>query len=152
MAAAWYVIFNEENRNERNNFRIVRKFLHDTQNPFDIPERRFQEIYRLSRETVMQLCMELHPYMPQGIKSTAIPSELKVSDLNGKILAVNSGHGGRTHDARLECFPYFDTFRTVVSKWTNKYLVIRRFRISPTTLLDDTKIKAIRRITFCSLY
>ncbi|EFN72126.1 hypothetical protein EAG_04534, partial [Camponotus floridanus] len=57
---------------------IVRKFLRDTQNPFDIPERRFQEIYRLSREEVMQLCMELYPYMPQDIKSTAIPSELKV--------------------------------------------------------------------------
>lgn len=26
---------------------------------------------------------------------------LKISDYNGKILAVNSGHGGRTHDARV---------------------------------------------------
>lgn len=46
MAAAWWVIFNEENEENRNNLRIIRKFLRDTQNPFDIPEKRFQEIYR----------------------------------------------------------------------------------------------------------
>lgn len=26
---------------------------------------------------------------------------LQISDYNGKILAVNSGHGGRTHDSRV---------------------------------------------------
>lgn len=33
---------------------------------------------RLSKETVMQLCINLMPHMPQGRNSTAIPSELKV--------------------------------------------------------------------------
>ncbi|KYN12139.1 hypothetical protein ALC57_08337 [Trachymyrmex cornetzi] len=80
MAAAWFIInLDEDRRNRNNGLRIIRKILRDTQNPFDIPEKRFREIYRLSREAVMQLCLNLMPYMPQGRKSTAISSELKVT-------------------------------------------------------------------------
>lgn len=49
MAAAWWIIF-EEQENVRNEnlhtMRIMRKILRDTQDPFDIPEKRFQELYR----------------------------------------------------------------------------------------------------------
>lgn len=48
MAAAWWVIREEENRENENliTVRIIRRMLRDTYNPFDIPERRFQELYR----------------------------------------------------------------------------------------------------------
>ncbi|XP_071566235.1 putative nuclease HARBI1 [Temnothorax nylanderi] len=83
MAAAWCVIVDENvdeiiERRNGNEMRVMRKILRDTQDPFDIPEGRFQELYRLSKEAAMQLCISLTPYMPQGRKSTAIPSELKI--------------------------------------------------------------------------
>ncbi|CAL1687569.1 unnamed protein product [Lasius platythorax] len=81
MAAAWWVIREEENRENENliTVRIIRRMLRDTYNPFDIPEKRFQELYRLSREAVMQLCQDyLLPHIPEGRRETAIPRELKI--------------------------------------------------------------------------
>lgn len=51
MAAAWWIILeenNERNENQERNFavRIMRRILRDTQDPFNIPEKRFQELYR----------------------------------------------------------------------------------------------------------
>ena len=44
MAAAWFVIMDENQRRNRNEVRVMRKILRDTQNPFEIPETRFQEL------------------------------------------------------------------------------------------------------------
>lgn len=50
MAAAWWIILEEENENEERNensrVRVMRRILRDTQDPFDIAEERFQELYR----------------------------------------------------------------------------------------------------------
>lgn len=46
MAAAWWIIINE-NRNRNNNLRIIRRQLRDTQNLFDVSETTFQRLYRL---------------------------------------------------------------------------------------------------------
>jgi len=47
MAAEWIFLEEEEEiqRNE-NSVSIMRRILRDTQDPFDIPEKRFQELYR----------------------------------------------------------------------------------------------------------
>ncbi|XP_039311053.1 putative nuclease HARBI1 [Solenopsis invicta] len=82
MAAAWWIIFEEEEyqreENPENPVRIMRKILRDTQDPFDIPEKTFQKLYRLSREAAMRLCHDLLPHIPEGRRHTAIPRELKV--------------------------------------------------------------------------
>lgn len=51
MAAAWWIVLEkdkEERENKRNEISIcrMRKILRNTQDPFDIPEKRFQELYR----------------------------------------------------------------------------------------------------------
>lgn len=52
MAAAWWIILEEENENENEErdensiVRLMRRILRDTQDPFDIAEKRFQELYR----------------------------------------------------------------------------------------------------------
>lgn len=112
MAAAWWIIINENARNRNNNLHIIRRQLRDTQNPFDVSETTFQRLYRLilllllyiiisiiimfiicyniimnvdciidrlSREAVIQLCRDLSPFIPQGMRATAISLELKVT-------------------------------------------------------------------------
>jgi len=47
MAAAWiFLEEEEENQRDENSVCIMRWILRDIQDPFDIPEKRFQELYR----------------------------------------------------------------------------------------------------------
>ncbi|XP_011696404.1 PREDICTED: putative nuclease HARBI1 [Wasmannia auropunctata] len=81
MAAAAWIIFEDQEepqREENSVVRIMRIILRNTQDPFDIPEKRFQELYRLSREAAMRLCQDLLPLIPEGRRQTAIPRELKI--------------------------------------------------------------------------
>ncbi|XP_067215635.1 putative nuclease HARBI1 [Linepithema humile] len=86
--ALWFIAVNcvnedderkqERERQERRKIGIIRKPLRDTSNPFDLSETQFRFLYRLSRQATRILCENLRQWVQPGIRSTAIPTELKI--------------------------------------------------------------------------
>lgn len=67
-----------EQSDRRNMMRIHRRQLRDSTNPFDFPEERFKELFRLTRPAAHQLIQELDPYMRHGQRKTFVPIPIKV--------------------------------------------------------------------------
>ncbi|CAL1681089.1 unnamed protein product [Lasius platythorax] len=76
MAAAWVVLIVADE--ERRKLQLIRKNLRDLSNPFSIQESQFRLLYRLSKDAVRELCVQLRPYIEQEVRATAIPFELKI--------------------------------------------------------------------------
>lgn len=62
-----------DQEDQRNFLRIHRKKLRDATDPFEIPESRFMELYRLNRTSATILLNELKPntFIPQPIRMCA---------------------------------------------------------------------------------
>lgn len=73
-----YAILFEEANQRRNKMRVERRRLRDNTNPFEMPEERFREVFRLSRDAALILVDEIRPYLPQGQRKTFIPIPLRV--------------------------------------------------------------------------
>ncbi|XP_055917651.1 putative nuclease HARBI1 [Eupeodes corollae] len=58
--------------------RIHRRRLRDNTNPFEMPEERFRELYRLSRDAALILVEEMRPHMRQGQRTTFIPIPVRI--------------------------------------------------------------------------
>ncbi|XP_071649420.1 putative nuclease HARBI1 [Temnothorax longispinosus] len=77
MAAVWWVL-QMANEEEKNLLRIQRRQLRDAVNPFEIPESQFLSLYRLSKDAVLALCINIQPYVQEAVRPTAIPLDIKV--------------------------------------------------------------------------
>ena len=56
------LLFTAEEYDRRNMLRIHRRKLRDATDPFDMPDSRFRELYRLSKTTANILLLELSPH------------------------------------------------------------------------------------------
>ncbi|XP_036146300.1 putative nuclease HARBI1 [Monomorium pharaonis] len=92
-------MFAQEDRD--NTMLRIRRRLRDASDLFNVPGSEFCSLYRLPKEVVIMLIENLGPLLPNARRRHAVPVELQVSDYEGKILATNVAHGGRTHDARV---------------------------------------------------
>ncbi|KAK9738327.1 hypothetical protein QE152_g9964 [Popillia japonica] len=54
-----------ERENANRQFRMHRRQLRDASDPFNMPEERFKELFRLSRELVFHLIHLLRPHLHQ---------------------------------------------------------------------------------------
>lgn len=62
----------------RNMLRIHRRSLRDATDPFQIPEARFKELFRFSRDAAHELLEEISPFMKTGIRNTFIPKSIRL--------------------------------------------------------------------------
>lgn len=67
-----------DQEDQRNFLRIHRKRLRDATDPFEIPESRFMELYRLNRTSATILLNELKPFMAEGVRKTFIPQPIRM--------------------------------------------------------------------------
>ena len=72
------MLFTAEEYDRRNMLRIHRRKLRDATDPFDMPDSRFRELYRLSKTTANILLLELSPHMTKGVRKTFIPQPLRM--------------------------------------------------------------------------
>ncbi|KAI4468023.1 hypothetical protein MML48_2g00001859 [Holotrichia oblita] len=81
-AAAGYfaVLINNEIQNEyrRNRVRYINRNLRDSSNPFELPERNFVKIFRLSKESARYVINTILPHLNEPQRSTSIPPHLGV--------------------------------------------------------------------------
>ncbi|KAK9728656.1 hypothetical protein QE152_g17112 [Popillia japonica] len=81
-AAAGYfaVLINNEIQNEyrRNRVRYINRNLRDASNPFELPERNFVKIFRLSKESARYVINTILPHLNEPQRSTSIPPHLGV--------------------------------------------------------------------------
>lgn len=75
-------IFNhaiQQARRRGENRRLIwhRKQLRDHSYPFDIPENRFIELYRLNKEAAQYVLNAIHPHLSEGIYNNSIPNIIK---------------------------------------------------------------------------
>lgn len=69
-------------RQRKRKARLLRQQLRDMCNPFEMPDREFLNLYRLSKETVIFVIGRIKGRLEEAnIRSDAIPAELKVSTL-----------------------------------------------------------------------
>ncbi|KAI8121938.1 hypothetical protein CVS40_7180 [Lucilia cuprina] len=62
----------------RNMMRVHRRKLRDSTNPFEIPEARFIELYRLKKAAAKVLLNDISPFMKKGVKTTFIPQHIRM--------------------------------------------------------------------------
>ncbi|XP_055843196.1 putative nuclease HARBI1 [Episyrphus balteatus] len=72
------VLLLSEAHERRNRMRIQRRNLRDTTNPFEMPEERFRELFRLTRDAAQILLTEMSPHMHQGQRKTFIPIPIRL--------------------------------------------------------------------------
>ncbi|XP_067647806.1 uncharacterized protein [Eurosta solidaginis] len=58
--------------------RIYRRHLRDAMDPFQLPEVRFEELFRFKKEAAIVLLDEISPYMKNGQRTTFVPKALKM--------------------------------------------------------------------------
>lgn len=63
----------------KNMLRVHRRQLRDRSDPFYIPEARFIELFRLSKDSTIELLEEISPYMKDGIRMTFIPKNIRLA-------------------------------------------------------------------------
>lgn len=52
--------------------------LRDESNPFEFPEENFKKLFRLDRQSAMELCNVVNNLLPQGTRNTHIHNHLQV--------------------------------------------------------------------------
>ncbi|XP_031348432.1 putative nuclease HARBI1 [Photinus pyralis] len=65
-------------REENRRLVLERRMLRDHSNPFEIPEDRFIELYRLNRACARYLLTTINPYLEEGVYRNTVPNILKV--------------------------------------------------------------------------
>lgn len=73
-----FVVEVAEQHDRRNMMRIYRQKLRDATDPFTIPDMRFIELYRLSKDAAFALLSELSPHMSMGRRKTFIPQPVRM--------------------------------------------------------------------------
>ncbi|KYM94046.1 hypothetical protein ALC62_15337 [Cyphomyrmex costatus] len=110
----WFLAVNAANEEEehavdRRKLRILRKHLRDISDPFDLPEKQFRHLYRLSREATRVLCENLTEWIQPGVRSTAIPVELKVNIYS--YLYISLQYSIFSGDSAYPILPYLMTLK-----------------------------------------
>ncbi|KAK4886108.1 hypothetical protein RN001_002379 [Aquatica leii] len=88
-----YILLEEDEA--RNQMRLFRRGLRDTQNPFETSDLYFKKTFRFSKELALMLINQLTPHL-YSVRSTAIPAYLKVL-----VTLHFLGHGVYQHGAGL---------------------------------------------------
>lgn len=71
--------FEEEERRERNEqYRLENLRMRNRSDPFNIPVRRFQELFRLTKDMVAYLLNGLVPHMTRSSKRNAVVPDLRI--------------------------------------------------------------------------
>uniref|UniRef100_A0A6P7HBR8 Uncharacterized protein LOC114348829 n=1 Tax=Diabrotica virgifera virgifera TaxID=50390 RepID=A0A6P7HBR8_DIAVI len=63
---------------QRQLFKLERRVLRDTSNPFEIPDELFKGLYRLPKQIANNLIHELEPFLMDPLRITSFPIHLKV--------------------------------------------------------------------------
>ncbi|XP_067614157.1 putative nuclease HARBI1 [Eurosta solidaginis] len=63
---------------QRNMLRIHRRHLRDATDPFQLPEVRFEELFRFKKEAAIVLLDEISPCMKNGQRTTFVPKALRM--------------------------------------------------------------------------
>lgn len=78
MPIARQIVRNRRRRQENQRLILTRRLIRDGHDPFELPDLRFVELYRLNKEMVRDLFRILIPHLNRPVTRRAIRSEKKI--------------------------------------------------------------------------
>lgn len=109
MAFLFQINFLIEEIMQRENLRTKSRRLRDLSNPFELPENTFKSMFRLNRESALDLVNSLNNFLPDGQRTTYIPNHLKV------LLTLNF-YGQGCYQASVGTAFHFPSSQATVSR------------------------------------
>lgn len=78
--ACVFLIDAEETLARQNEFRLYRRDLHDSNNPFELDDFNFKKLFRLPKDVIQMLIETLHPILKRK-RTTGLAVEIQVSTI-----------------------------------------------------------------------